>query len=167
MNKVLRLVSAGVAVAVLSVGTAFAQDPAPEPGTHGKRHMRGFKGHGGMGMRHAEALGLTEDQKQRLAEIHKADGERMRQVHQTLAEKRRALDDALATYPVNRAAVDALIVEIGAAQTEMMRHQTEMRIQMLEVLTPEQRQKMSEMRGKRGERGNRGEKLRMRRGSTL
>jgi protein CpxP len=165
MNKVLRLVSAGVAVAVLSVGTAFAQDPAPEqPGFHGKRHMRGFKGHGGMGMRFSEALGLTEAQKQQIEEIRKADGDRMREMHQTLAEKRRALEDALATYPVNRATVDALVTEIGTAQTEMMRHQTELRIKMLDILTPEQRQKMTEMRG---ERGNRGGKLRMRRGATL
>ena len=145
-SRVLSAAALGCAVA-LSGATAFAQEPTPDAtpreGKFMKRHGRG---HGGFGMRHAEALNLTDAQKQQMQEIRRAEGEAMRTLHDSLAEKRRALEAALAAEQVNRATVDSLVQEIGAAQTELLRRQTELRLKMHEVLTPEQREQMRTQR---------------------
>jgi protein CpxP len=149
MTRISRFVSAAAIATALSLTPVFAQDPAPAPQDHA-RLDRGMRGKHGMHGRFGEAIGLTDAQKQQIEEIHKTDGEQMRTLHQQLAEKRRALESSLAADQIDRTSVETLVQEIGALQTDMLRKQTDLRIKVMQVLTPEQRQKMSEMHGKRG-----------------
>jgi Spy/CpxP family protein refolding chaperone len=114
----------------------------------GRRHGRQ---HGGMmrGERFAEELGLTEEQRTRIREIREAEGEAMRALHQTVGEKRRALQDAMLANPNDQATIDARSNELAAARTELERHGQALQQKVLQVLTPEQRERLRTMRGER------------------
>lgn len=147
MRRLVGSISAAALAVALCVSTGMAQSAASEPEQHGhgRHHGKAFKHHGfGLGFsgRHAEALGLTEDQRKRLEEIHVEEREALKALHQQLMDKRRALEDALATDPVNRGTVDLLVQELGTAHENILRKQTDMRIRMLEVLTPDQREQL-------------------------
>jgi Spy/CpxP family protein refolding chaperone len=142
--------------AVALVCPAVLPASAQERG-EGRRHGRH---HGGMMREHiAEALGLTEEQRTRIREIREADGEAMRTLHQTVADKRRALEAAMLADPNNQGAIDAASNELAAARTELERHGQAMQQKVYQVFTPEQRERLRAMRAERGDRGDRGERL--------
>jgi Spy/CpxP family protein refolding chaperone len=110
----------------------------------GGRHQG--RGHGRMFGRAAELIGLTDEQRTRIDEIRKADGESLKAARGVMSEKRRSLEEAVLAEPVNQAAIDARINEFSAAQTEMMRLSTGTRLKVMQVLTAEQRTKLREAR---------------------
>lgn len=97
--------------------------------------------------RAADLVGLTAEQRTRIDEIQKADSEAIKAARSVTVEKRRSLEDALTAEPINQAAIDARILELSAAQTEMMRLTTGTRVKVMQVLTAEQRAKLREARG--------------------
>lgn len=156
--------AAALATLTLAGVTVSAQDATPAPtdnppqqsdrldregrrGRAGKGGMRHERGHGRMFDRAAELIGLTDEQRTRIDEIQKADGEAIKAARSVTVEKRRSLEEALTAEPVNQAAIDARILELSAAQTEMMRLTTGTRVKVMQVLTAEQRTKLREARG--------------------
>ena len=115
-------------------------------GRAGKGGGRHGRAHGQMFGRAAELIGLTDEQRTRIEEIRKADGEAHKAARSNVAEKRRSLEEAMVADPVSQATVDSLILELSAAQTEMMRLSTGTRMKVMQVLTPEQRTKLKEAR---------------------
>lgn len=142
-----------------ALGQDAAQTPSDNPPQQGERLDReGRKGRAGKGVgrhgrahgqmfgRAAELIGLTDEQRTRIEEIRKADGEAHKAARNNVAEKRRSLEEAMAAEPVSQATVDSLILELSAAQTEMMRLSTGTRMKVMQVLTAEQRAKLKEAR---------------------
>ncbi len=159
--------AAALATLTLAGATVFAQDAAQAPsdnpaqqgerldqqgregrkGRAGKGGERHGRGHGRMFGRAAELIGLTDEQRTRIDEIRKADGEAIKAARSVTVEKRRSLEEALTAETVNQSAVDARILELSAAQTEMMRLTSATRVKVMQVLTAEQRTKLREARG--------------------
>jgi Spy/CpxP family protein refolding chaperone len=100
----------------------------------------------------ADELGLTAEQRQRIEAIRAEHADAIKAARQIVADKRRALEDAYAAEPVDTAAVDARLRELGDAQTALMEKASEVRLAMHAVLTPEQRAKAREMKEKGRER---------------
>lgn len=155
---------AALATLTLAGATVFAQDAAPAPsgnqpqqgdrldregrkGRAGKGGERHGRGRGRMFGRAAELIGLTDEQRTRIDEIRKADGEAIKAARTATIEKRRSLEEALSAETVDQSAVDARILELSASQTEMMRLTSATRVKVMQVLTAEQRTKLREARG--------------------
>ena len=101
--------------------------------------------------RFAEELGLTPEQK----EVLKAGKEEARAKHEAIIKNldaaRETLRTELSKPEVDKAALDKAVSEIKAAEGELVDARVNGFLSMKEVLTAEQFQKMSEMKGKRGD----------------
>ncbi len=133
--------SCALGLAPLAANEAFAQ---PAPGMFEGRMHHGM--HGGDAMMHMRGLNLTEAQQDQIFKIHHdsvpAMREQMKQVRKARTELRQIamadkFDEARA-----RQAADAQARAVAAMA--LMHAQTMNRVR--QVLTPEQRQKMDEMR---------------------
>jgi len=157
--------AAALAAFFLAGLPVLAQDPPPPPppgarldGQSPRRGMRDGRGprdrRGPFFGRAAALLGLTDEQRTRIEEIHKANGEAMRAAHDALRAKRQALDEAMSAEPANQATIDARIADVSAAHAAMLKQMTATRMQMLQVLTPDQRTRLrdagKEPRGPKG-----------------
>ena len=147
VTKFLLASSCALGLAPMAANEAFAQ-PMDEGRMHSGMHG-GMRGHDGgmMGMR---GLNLTEAQRDQIFKIHHdsvpAMREQMKQVQKARDDLRQIamadkFDEARA-----RQAADAQAKAM--ANMAVMRAQTMNRVR--QVLTPEQRQKMDEMRNRRG-----------------
>ena len=101
--------------------------------------------------RFAEELGLTPEQKETL----KAGKEEAKANHEAIRKNldmaREALREELGKTEVDKAALDKAVSDIKAAEGELVDSRVNSFLSMKEVLTAEQFQKMSEMKGKRGD----------------
>lgn len=144
--KFLLASSCALGLAPIAANEAFAQ---PMPGMdEGPMHPGMHRGGGRM--RQMEALGLTEAQKDQIFKIHHDSvppmREQMKQVQKARLELRQlAMADKFDEAKVRQAA-DAQAKAM--ANIAVMRAQTANRVR--QVLTPEQRQKMDEMRNRHG-----------------
>ena len=116
---------------------------------------RGGRHHGGgmMRERFVEQLGLTEEQRTQIREIREAAGETFRTLHQSVGEKRRALEEAMLADPNNQGAIDAASATLATARAELERHAQATQQRVYQVLTPQQREQLRTMRAERGDRG--------------
>ncbi len=143
---------AGALVAgVLLVGTVAevaAQDGRGRPGVG----RRGGGGPGGLGMlgpggAGLEGANLTDAQKEQvksIVEAHRAD---MRAVLDRQAEARRALAASVERGQVDDAAAN----EVGAASAALALAEARLRVEVLQVLTPEQRAAVQKRAAERAE----------------
>jgi periplasmic protein CpxP/Spy len=141
-------------VAIFAVALSCAAVlPVSAQGREGRRHGRHHDGM--MRERFAEQLGLSEEQRTRIREIREAEGETFRTLHQSVAEKRRALEEAMLADPNNQGAIDAASSALAAARTELERHGQATQQKVYQVFTPEQRERLRAMRAEHGDRGER------------
>jgi len=146
VTKFLLASSCALGLAPLAANEALAQ-PAPGMGEGMHQGMHGAGMHrGGDRMRQMEMLGLTEAQKDQIFKIRHdsvpAMREQMKQVHKAGLELRQlAMADKF-----DEAKARQLADQQAKAMSNMavMRAQTANRVR--QVLTPEQRQKMDQMR---------------------
>lgn len=182
MNKLVMTMTAAMAFA------AFAQEPAapaegegaPKPAAmrdQGPRRMGGDRPFGPMmggemmggdpvvravmNPRAAEKLGLSEEQKAKVAALRNSDKETVKALQEKVREGMKRQLDLLKAEKVDEAAVMKAIDDVFEARKEMAKAQTKRMISVKAVLTPEQITKaletMKEMRGPKGEgRGPRG-----------
>jgi len=143
VRKFLLASSLALGLAPLAANEAFAQ-PAPEAmgeGMHGGMHR-----HGGEMMKHMRALGLSEAQRDQIFKIHHdqvpAMREQMKQVQKARTDLRQIAMADKFDEPRARQAADAQAKALSTMA--VMRAQTMNRVR--QVLTPEQRQKMDQMR---------------------
>lgn len=94
--------------------------------------------------RAAEELGLTPEQRQRIDAIRAEHADGLKAARQNAADKRRALEEAYAAEPVDKATVDARMREMTEAHAALMQAVSAVRLDVMEVLTPEQRAKARE-----------------------
>ncbi len=115
------------------------------PGAHGSRH-----GDGAAHMeRFAQKLGLTDAQKEQIKQIHQADFEKNKQLYTDFRSKRqeyRQLKQA------NDPRADEVKGQLQAMKDQVQAARKATHEQILNVLTPEQRQQLEQWRAERGQR---------------
>ena len=143
VKKFLLASSLALGLGPLAANEAFSQ-PMGE-GMHGGMHHRG-----GEMMKHMRALGLSEAQRDQIFKIHHdqvpAMREQMKQVQKARTDLRQIAMADKFDEPRARQAADAQAKALSTMA--VMRAQTMNRVR--QVLTPEQRQKMDQMREHHG-----------------
>ena len=87
-------------------------------------------------------LDLTEDQFRQVRDVQDRLAEEMETKHSLLREKREALFHQLREPDPDREEIDSLLVEISVLQADIERKVVENLLEMKDVLTPEQREKL-------------------------
>lgn len=129
------------------------------PGMGG--HRRGGRALRGLAMRRLEQLGLSEQQKTRIADIRDEHEKEAIRMQSDLRLARLELRKLLRAEQPNVRAIDSQIDRLSTIRGEMMKSGIRSRIEVRSVLTPKQRQKLREMpleRGRQGKAGSRGER---------
>ena len=140
------VVAAGVATAVPFVGSA--QDrPAPQA----ERPWRGGRGHGGPGGFGGGPMGfgnvmrdLTDAQREQIKAIRERHAETMKPLAERVRAARQVLDNAIVSGDTSK--LQALSLEAGNAETELIYAQAQVQSEIYKVLTAEQKQKIAERR---------------------
>jgi len=139
-----------VVAALLVIGWAgvFAQGPGPRHGFGGGQFLGGMAKH----------LNLTDEQKAEIRKILEAERELMKPVHEQLRENRQALNEVTKDGQFNEAQVTKLAEQQGdlVAQTIVSRERVQ--AQIWQLLTPEQREKASQVRERTKDRMQGGER---------
>ncbi len=154
--------------------------PAGGPGGPGMGMHMGMHGRGGHGMRLArlldnpemrKQLGITDEQaakiRQQTLDFRKAEI----RSRADLQVKRLELHSLLSADNPDRAAIDRTLQDVGAARLAMEKSAIDFHLAMRSALTPEQRQKLQQMRQEfrhrgPGEPGQRGPRHMMRHGGA-
>ncbi len=106
----------------------------------------------GRGVQHGrmfENLNLTDSQRKSIGEMFAGNRENMRALHQRLREQRQLLNSASQKQPFDEAAVRFQAQEMAKLQSEMIVHRAALMNRVSNVLTPEQRAKLQELRSQR------------------
>lgn len=118
----------------------------------------GMGARGGMGGWHgrlAQALNLTDDQKQRLADIRDRQMRRGIQARADLALERLDLRKLVRANPPSQSAIDAQIDRIARTRADLAKGRIAAMLEMRNVLTPAQRKLLRERIGRMAGRGMR------------
>ena len=152
-----RIALATFAVALIGAAAlAQAADtmPAPPPGPHPAMMMR----HGGPGMsgmpgmlpeRLLNSVGASAEQKTRIHAILRAAHDDVEKQHAAQRELHQQLAAALAAPQLDAAGAEALRQKLNAGHDAASKRMLQAMLDASAVLTPEQRQKVSEQMGKR------------------
>lgn len=143
------VVAAGFATAVPFVGSA--QD---RPAAQAEGRGRGGRGHGGPGgpgrfgggpMGFGEVMrDLTDAQREQIKAIRERHAEAMKPLADRAHAARQALDNAIVSGDASK--LQALSLEAGNAETELIYAQAQVQSEIYKVLTAEQKQKIAERR---------------------
>lgn len=156
----------GAFVVALGLGAtlpfaSWAQDQ-PQAQTEQGRH--GGRGFGGPGGRMGGPMGgpfafrevmrdLTDAQREQVKAIHEKHADRIRPLAERVRIAHEAVDTAVLSG--NTSNLQALSIEVGNAETELIFAQAQVQSEIMGVLTPEQKQKIAErrkeMEARRGE----------------
>lgn len=144
---------------IMLLGTGLMARPFDGPGRGGPRHG----GHGRMWfgdpVMMKERLGLSDGQIDRVITINRSVGEKLRPLHDKLREKRQNLRYELVKDTVDLGKVKTILKEISRLEVETRYLMISHRVQIEQVLTPEQRETLSRERSKR-RRGRHGRQFR-------
>jgi len=141
--KKIALTGIGLALVVFCV-TGFAvyaqQDMPPIPSDHGMKN-------GPMGMpppRPLADLNLTDEQKEKLAEINKSTQSTIEPLQQQIVEKKKQLLAAVLADNPDKAKIATLTKELNALRSKAVTLCTDTFLKISKTLTPEQSAKLSE-----------------------
>ncbi len=160
-----------LALALLAVpGALWAQDelgpaenlapPSPEefearPDFAGGPGQRGFRSGPGRGMKRMpditrlrEQLDLTDDQVKQLHSLRTEGAKKAIRSRADVKVKQLELRELLQADEPDRAAIDQKLRELSDARYTAQKQRIDQRLAMRDILTPEQRSKMKELRGK-------------------
>ena len=121
-----------IAFAVAATAAAASAGPHARTAHRGAAHARAFA-----------QLNLSDAQKQQIGDIHKADRERNQQLYADFRTKMRAFREARRAGDAN---ADALRAELQPLREQIRAARKATREQVLNVLTPEQRQQLEQFR---------------------
>ena len=139
----------------LGAAQAWAQCPGGEGRGyhgHGKGHHGGFK-------HMKEELNLTDEQSKEIDQIHEDMREDAKPIREKLKALKERMHDLWSADQPDEQAILSLKREMNALHLQLSELRVQMKLDMMEILTPEQRAKFKEMKGKRkGKRGKHGKK---------
>ena len=157
--KGLRSLTIGVLVAgLLAGGAAYAQGPGPG----GPRGRMGAGGPGGdLPLR---ALNLTDAQRQQVRDVGARHRSNLQAAGQQLRQAAAAQRAAVETLPVDENAIRVATESLATAQATMAIEQAHVRSEIFSILTPEQQDKVQQLKAAREARmKNRQERLQQKR----
>lgn len=142
-----------VATAALALAGGVMQVAQAMPeggmGRHGMgHHGMGPGGHGPMMGRALEAAGASAEQRAKIQEIMKAAREDVRKTQEASGDLRAQMRQLMNAATVDARAVETLRQKMLAEHDAVSRRMTQAMLDAAAVLTPEQRQKLSEQMGK-------------------
>ena len=152
----------GAIVVALGLGAtvpfvSWAQDQPQAQGEQMRRGGRGFGGPGGPGGRMGGPMAfrevmrdLTDAQREQVKAIHERHADRIRPLAERAHTAREALQNAILSG--NSGNLQALSIEVGNAETELTFAQAQVQLEIFNVLTSEQKQKIAERRKQMQER---------------
>lgn len=141
MRKKIAGVIAVIIVAVFVAGSAFGEMGNPVEGRNGRHQKKAEI---------ARKLGLTPEQDRILNEAREAHRKDMSDLRSLLKEKRQALKSELAKPGVTRQQVEPIVAQVKKLQSDMVDHRIEGIFKVKSILTPEQFDKLQEMKGQKG-----------------
>jgi Spy/CpxP family protein refolding chaperone len=133
------------AVLVFAVGALLVSTAAVAEARHGGKRG-GHKAPLAKMLEHRSELGLTDDQVSRLEAIQSRVQGTLQERRSAVREKRRALHELMQSENVNRSEVDQRIDDLSRDMTELHRLRVHAMLEAREILTPEQRAKLREMK---------------------
>lgn len=144
------LITGITTLAVISLGNYALAEETADPGKDCKgkhsfhQHMKGDRPFEHMG----RMLKLTDEQKQTLAARKDEQRTQYREQRQQIRQTQRALHEAVANN-ANEAEVTALAEKLGDLNAQQVIAQARDKQFLLSILTPEQKEKMEQMKSKR------------------
>ena len=172
MRRIITISALAAATLLLVLPAALAQNPAPSDGDstsdadpdsrRSRRGMRGERGHdgrrGGRGSRGvgisprmAEELELSEEQNAAIQTIRDSFREQDSGAREATRELRDELRDLWSADEPDKAAILDLMDQMQAEKHSMAVARVEAKLQVLNVLTPDQRAEMTAIRAERRE----------------
>lgn len=97
----------------------------------------------------SEELNLTPEQRQQMKEHHQASREEMRSLREKMKENRKALAEELKKENPDRRNINRIASQMKEVQGEIIDQRIDNFLEMKKILTPEQYQKLSEIREKK------------------
>jgi Spy/CpxP family protein refolding chaperone len=137
------------ATAMLGISSLHAQaaDASPSASAEGwHHHKRGY--HHGFW----KALNLTDAQRQQVHQFRDSNKTTTKGLMLNLLNAQKALQDAIARNPNDEATIRSLAATVGNARTELVVQRAKMRSQIASILTPEQKQQLTQWDEKRASR---------------
>ncbi|MCB1959547.1 MAG: Spy/CpxP family protein refolding chaperone [Rhodocyclaceae bacterium] len=151
------LVASSIALAVPLVAQArpdmderFGEGPRCEEGM--RKHEGMGRHHGGPGMGMLRGLDLSDAQRDRIFELKHALAPKLRDEMKAVHASRQSLREMMDKGEYDAAKVKQLTEEGAAAKARMAQLTLQNQHEVYQLLTPEQRTKMSELREQRAER---------------
>ncbi len=138
-----------VAITLLTAAPLALAQPAQGSGPEGA----GECSRGGARAGFLEQLDLTDEQKERMKEQRKANREKMKELMGSLRNERNALRDELKKPDASMDSVAGTVAKMKTVQSEMIDQRVNGFLTMKEILTPEQFQKLLELKEQRKHRG--------------
>ncbi|MGE0451479.1 MAG: Spy/CpxP family protein refolding chaperone [Vicinamibacterales bacterium] len=148
------------AVAMMLLGPGQQNISAQGPGFGGGRFggpggPGGPMGRGGPGLAGPvplNRLGLTDDQRSRVRQVMQSHREDQRALAERARTAHQALQDVLASPTFDEAAIRARSADVASVQADMAVLQGRVFGEIYQILTPEQQQKLAELRTQQQER---------------
>jgi len=133
--------AAGLVGSIIAAGVAFARPPAAERLDHG-RGERWFE-------EMKRELELTPEQDAQLASLRNAQEEEQSRLRSEMRQLRSDLDREFAKETLDEGRIYQLADQMATNRARIQRLAMEHRVAMHKILTPKQRQELSELRAKR------------------
>ncbi len=142
-----KLIVAILSIVLVAMGAMFifAQDGSGK--SDGKRGF-GKRGHhrGGHGAKMFRGLDLTDEQKAQMKTIRQASKETMKPIREQMKANRQKLQTLSESGTFDEAQVKAIAAQQGSLSAQMIVEKERVKVQMFNILTPEQKTKAAEMK---------------------
>lgn len=139
MSK-MKIMIAGLALALaIAIPVAFAQSGK------GGRHF-GHGGDGMMGGRMFSQLNLTDAQKAQFKQIRESHSATIQSLRQQIHEQMQAIHQSNNATTFDEALVSQKLAQVAPLQAKLMGEEFKIHQEMLNVLTPEQKTKLDQLR---------------------
>ncbi len=120
------------------------------PGMNGPGMRRPGRGGPGMGGRVWESLNLTQEQRSKLRQQGFEHGKVSEKLHSDMRIKRLELEELMSSNNPDRARIDSKMKELSDLRLASQKARLDQRDSMMQVLTPEQREKLRQSGGEPG-----------------
>lgn len=143
MSKVKQLIAVLALAVAIAIPVALAQSGEGKGGRH---FGHGWGGDGMMGGRMFSQLNLTDAQKAQFKQIRESHSATIQSLRQQIHDQMQAIHQANDGTSFDEAIVSQKLAQIAPLQAKLMGEEFKIHQEMLNVLTPEQKTKLDQLR---------------------